>query len=203
MTGRADFRVHDTERLHLVAVDRSRLEAVYAIQSDPHSWDHDPAARHRDLAQTGAWVDRAALRWLQDGLSYWVIQARPLPTTQAATTDPLRPDQGALLGLGGCQRQVTGAWNVFYRLAPHARGQGFAVEMARAAIEAARTLDDDAPVVAWVHQHNAASRRAATRLGLVDRGLHVDPSDGQEKIVFSDHPWPFGRAARDPDVARM
>jgi hypothetical protein len=43
-------------------------------------------------------------------------------------------------------------------------------------------------VIAWVAQHNIPSRRVAERLGLVDRGSHVDGSDGRVRIAYADRP---------------
>ena len=48
-------------------------------------------------------------------------------------------------------------------------------ELRWAAIAAATSVDPDAPVIAWVAEHNLPSRRVAERLGLRDRGLPAGP----------------------------
>lgn len=45
-----------------------------------------------------------------------------------------------------------------------------------------------------------ASRRVAERLGLVDRSLRVDPSDGEARLAYADRPLDaaYGAPAGDP-----
>ena len=62
-----------------------------------------PPSRHASEAVTRSWIERAAVRWQTDGLSYW--------TARLGAT-------GEVVGVGGAQRHVTGSWNVYYRLAP-------------------------------------------------------------------------------------
>jgi RimJ/RimL family protein N-acetyltransferase len=99
-----------------------------------------------------------------------------------------RRDDGRIVGVGGAQRQRTRAWNLNYRIATAEQRQGFAIELARAAYAAAASLDPDVPFVAWVAEHNTPSRRVAERLGLINYGLAVDPSDGQGRLAYADRP---------------
>ena len=48
---------------------------------------------------------------------------------------------------------------------------GYATELARAAQRAAESVDPALPLVAWIHEDNAASQGVARRLGLKDHGL--------------------------------
>jgi RimJ/RimL family protein N-acetyltransferase len=164
LTGRLELRETDPD---------GDLDALFAIFSDPSGWWYDPAGRHTDRGQTRAWLARAAARFESDGLSYWTVRRR---------------DDGAVIGVGGAQRQRTRAWNLNYRIAASQQGQGFATELARAAYAAASAVDPDVPFIAWVAPENAPSRRVAERLGLTSYGLRADPSDGRERLAFADRP---------------
>jgi RimJ/RimL family protein N-acetyltransferase len=169
-----DHRVVFTDRLELRRTDSATdLDDLFAIFSDPAGWWYDPAGRHLDPGRTRRWLDLAAERFDADGLSYWTLRRR---------------DDGTIIGVGGAQRQRTGAWNLNYRLATAQQGQGFATELGRAAHQAASEVDAGVPFIAWVAPHNAPSRRVAERLGLIDRGLRVDPSDGCRRLAYSDRP---------------
>jgi len=160
-------------RLDLRPVVAEDAEALFPIFSDPAGWWYDPESRHTELATTARWCERAAAPWDRDGLSYWTV--RDLRT-------------GDVIGVGGAQRQRTGNWNLNYRIASDRQRQGLATELANAAKEAALRHDPAVPVLAWVVQHNVPSRRVAERVGLVDRGPGVDPSDGQTRVAYSDRP---------------
>lgn len=163
-----------TERLDLRRPDPSGdLEALFAIFSDPCGWWYDPAGRHTDPETTRSWLTRAAARFDADGLSYWTVRRR---------------DNAAIVGVGGAQRQSTGAWNLNYRVARSEQGQGFATEVARAAYAAASGLDATVPVIAWIAEHNEPSQRVAEHLGLTNYGRGVDPSDGRPRFAYADRP---------------
>jgi RimJ/RimL family protein N-acetyltransferase len=156
------------------------LDELFPIFSDPAGWWYDPTGRHIDPEQTREWLRRAAARFETDGLSYWTVRGR---------------DTGEIIGVGGAQRQRTGAWNLNYRIASAEQGKGYATELARAAYAAACSLDANVPFIAWVAPHNAPSRKVAERLGLANRGIGVDPSDGQRRLAYAD------RAVREVGVA--
>jgi RimJ/RimL family protein N-acetyltransferase len=162
-----------TPRLDLRPVVPGDAAALFPILSDPAGWWYDEAGRHRSPATTARWCERAAERWASDGLSYWTVRDI---------------DTGEVIGVGGAQRQRTGNWNLNYRIAGHRQRQGLAVELAQAAKDAALSHDPSVAVVAWVAEHNVPSRRVAERVGLIDRGPKVDPSDGQTRHAYSDRP---------------
>lgn len=163
-----------TDRLDLRRPDPSGdLDDLFAIFNDPTGWWYQPAGRHTDPDQTREWLTRAAARFETDGLSYWTVRRR---------------DSEAIIGVGGAQRQRTRAWNLSYRIAAAAQGMGFAAEFGRAACAAASSVDDSVPLIAWIAPHNEPSRKVAERLGLNDRGLGVDPSDGQRRLAYADRP---------------
>ncbi len=163
-----------TDRLDLQVTDpEADLEELFAIFSDPSGWWYDPAGRHTSPGRTRDWLTRAAARFEADGLSYWTVRRREVT---------------AIIGVGGAQRQRTGAWNLNYRLAAEAQGQGFAIELGRAAYAAASALDPEVPFIAWVAPDNTPSLKVAERLGLTNYGLRADPSDGQQRLAYADRP---------------
>src|SRR5262249_6069382 len=118
-----------------------------------------------------------------DGLSYWTVRRR---------------DIARIIGIGGAQRQRTGAWNVTYRIATAEQGQGFATELARAACAAASALDPGVPIIAWIAEGNVPSRRVAERLGLTNYGLAIDPSDERPRLAYADRAIDGFSAHTDP-----
>jgi RimJ/RimL family protein N-acetyltransferase len=163
-----------TDRLELRCPDPDGdLDDLFAIFSDPDGWWYNPGGRHLDLGRTRDWLTRAAARFETDGLSYWTVRRR---------------DDGAIIGVGGAQRQRTRAWNLNYRIATAHQGHGFATELGRAAQTAASALDDGVPFIAWIAEHNLPSRRVAERLGLTTYGLAVDSSDNQLRLAYADRP---------------
>jgi RimJ/RimL family protein N-acetyltransferase len=165
-----------TERLDLRRTDPATdLDDLFPIFSDPDGWWYDPDSRHTTRARTETWLTRAAERFDEDGLSYWTVRRR---------------DTGAIIGVGGAQRQSTRAWNLNYRLGADHQGQGFATELGRAAQAAAGEIDDSVPFIAWIAPHNAPSIKVAERLGLTNYGLRADPSDGQMRLAWADRRLP-------------
>lgn len=171
-----------TDRLDLRCPDPSEdLNELFSIFSDPAGWWYEPAGRHGDPEQTRQWLTRAAVRFESDGLSYWTVRLR---------------DTAAVIGVGGAQRQRTGAWNLTYRIASAQQGHGYATDLARAAYAAASALDPSVPFIAWIAPHNLPSQKVAERLGLTNRGLGIDPSDGQRRLAYADRPVPGVETAR-------
>jgi RimJ/RimL family protein N-acetyltransferase len=161
-----------TDRLDLRRPDPSDdLTELFAIFSDPSGWWYDPAGRHASPDTTRRWLARAAARFQTDGLSYWTVRRR---------------DNAMIIGVGGAQRQRTRAWNLNYRISAAEQGQGFATELGRGAYSVASSLDPTVPFIAWIAPDNAPSRKVADRLGLVNYGLGLDPSDLQHRLAYCD-----------------
>jgi RimJ/RimL family protein N-acetyltransferase len=165
-----DSRAVDTGRLKLRSISLKDVGALFTILSDPAGWWYDPTSRHADLETTRDFVGRAAARWERDGLSYWTVRGL----------------EGNVIGLGGAQRHRTGCWNLFYRLDVGAWSRGYATELGRATLAAANEHDASVPCVAFIAEHNAPSRRVASRLGLTDFGLRVDGNDGELRLAYAD-----------------
>jgi RimJ/RimL family protein N-acetyltransferase len=161
-----------TERLELRATVAEDADELFPIMSDPEGWWFDPDARHEDVAQTRAFVARAASRW-SEGMSYWTVRGLT---------------SGRVIGIGGAQRHASGCWNLSYRIATDAWGRGYATELATAAADTAVAIDPGVPVVAWVAEHNQPSRRVAERLGFTNYGPYVDANDGEMRLAYADRP---------------
>ena len=130
-----------TERLDLRPVDPvADLESLGRLFADPDGWWYEPGGRHPNLGTSRRWLERAADRWISDGLSYWTVRLR---------TD------GTVLGTGGVQRHASGTWNLFYRLDTAHQGHGYATELGQEALRAAAAVDPSVAVIAWVLEHNS------------------------------------------------
>ena len=172
-----------TARLRLDAVVPADLDEHAALLSDPGTWEHLPSGRHTSREQTAAGIEGAVRQWAADGLGYWSARLRE---------DVGDLPAGRFVGTGGCaRRQGTAWWNLYYRLTPAAWGHGLAGELVTAALDAARTVAPDRPVVAYLLEHNTASRRRAERAGLtlVWRGPDAgNPDPDAVRLVLADRP---------------
>jgi RimJ/RimL family protein N-acetyltransferase len=180
-----DLRSLTTARLRLDAVVAADLEEHAALLADPGTWAHLPSGRHTSREQTAAGIAAAERQWADDGLGYWTARLRP-----DADAPGLRP--GQVVGTGGCARRAgTDWWNLYYRLTPPAWGRGLARELVDAALAAARAVDPDRPVVAYLLEHNDRSRGRAERAGLslVWRGPDAgNPDPDAVRLVYADRP---------------
>ena len=165
-----------TDRLDLRPVSLDDLPDLFALNNDERTWTYDPAGRHLTEDRTRAWITRCIEKWSQHGLSYWTVRLL---------------SSGSVIGVGGVQRQPFG-WNLYYRFTPPAWGNGYATELAQAALTAASSHDPGARVMAWISPSNPASAAVATRLGLTNQGLHPDPTQPGPVLshAYSTHPYP-------------
>jgi RimJ/RimL family protein N-acetyltransferase len=141
-----------TARLWLDLPTEADVDDLHAIHADPESWRHFPVGRHTSRAQSAEMVTQSERQFARQGLGYWSVRDRP---------------DGPVIGRGGCTIP-TGRpwWNLYYRFATSVHGRGYASEMGERALEAARDVEPDRPVVAYLLEHNLASRRTAERLGM-------------------------------------
>lgn len=163
-----------TPRLRLSRPSPADLDAVHTINADPRVWTHFPSLRHRELATTVAMMERWERSWNEAGLGSSVVRLR---------------STGDVIGNGGCTLLGGEVWNVGYRIAADHHGQGYATEIAGAAIERARAIDPDRPVIAFLVEHNHASARVAEKLGLhlVHRGPDAgNPDPSVMRLVYAD-----------------
>jgi RimJ/RimL family protein N-acetyltransferase len=180
-----ELRHLTTARLRLDAVVPDDLDDHYALMSDPAVWTHLPTGRHTSRDRTAEAIAHSVGHWERDGLGYWT--ARLLVDL---TGTPLRA--GDVVGTGGCAlRTGTSWWNLYYRLTPPAWGHGLAAELVDAALDAARTVAPDRPVVAYLLEHNIESQVRAERAGLslVWRGPDAgNPDPAAVRLVYADRP---------------
>ena len=176
-----DWRSTRTERLHLDVPVAADVDDLHVIHGDPESWRHFPGGRHADRLTSEKMVADGMRQWDERGLGYWSVRE---------TLD------GPVVGRAGCAvPDALPWWNLYYRFAHGVRRRGYATEVGRAAIAAARDVNPARPVLAYLLEHNEASRRTAERLGLrlvwrgPDRG---NPEPDAVRLVYLD---------REPDEA--
>jgi RimJ/RimL family protein N-acetyltransferase len=145
-----------SDRLDLRALTPDDLSALHLIMSDPGNCEYLPEGPQESLEASGAWIERFSARWAANGLGYWTVRLR-------ATGD--------VIGVGGAECRRPRFWNLYYLLDRSYWGHGYGTELALAAQRAATAVDPDLPVVAWIHELNAASQAVARHLGLQDLGL--------------------------------
>ncbi|MBM7804603.1 RimJ/RimL family protein N-acetyltransferase [Geodermatophilus bullaregiensis] len=95
-----------------------------------------------------------------------------------------------MVGTGGCACPPgTSWWNLYHRSTPPAWGRGLAAELVAAALDAARAVAPDRPVVAYLLEHDVDSRGRAERAGLrlVWRGPDAgNPDPAAVRLVHAD-----------------
>ena len=148
----AEAPVLQTERLVLRGWRAEDFEPYARLLADPETARFITRAG-RPAIRAQAWAEMAffAGHWQLRGFGMFVVEAR-------AT--------GAFLGRAGPIRPE--GWpgvEIAWALAPHARGQGYAIEAAAAATAWTFERLDVARIVSVIHPDNAASRRVAERLG--------------------------------------
>jgi RimJ/RimL family protein N-acetyltransferase len=152
------------------------LDDFYTLHADAKSWLHLPSGRHTDKQKTKEGLAGPIDDW-KHGLSYWSV----------------RSQEGELAGVGGARLIGDGSiWNLYYRVSPAWWGCGIAGKVAAKAVQLAHEVQPDVPVVAYLLEHNEASKRIAEKvlkLQLRWRG----PDKGNEdpnatRLVYSDQP---------------
>ncbi len=178
-----DWRQARTARLWLDEPVEGDADALFAIHSDPASWRHFPSGLVTDPAAGATMVGASRRRFVRDGLAYWSVRDA---------------DGGPVVGRGGCMVPDEalgvdggnrGWWNLYYRFDQGVHGRGYAAEMGRAALDAAHDVAPERPVLAFLLEHNVASRRTAEKVGL--RLVWRGPDDGNPdpdavRLVFLD-----------------
>jgi RimJ/RimL family protein N-acetyltransferase len=162
-----------TDRLDLYRPTLDDVDELHAILSDPRVWQHFPSLRPTERTQTVARVQRWLAGWRAVGLDTWVARER---------------ETGTVVGYGGCSVLPGKVWNLGYRFAVEAQGRGYATELSRRAIERAQAARPDMPVIAYLLEHNLASKAVAEKLGMtvVHRGPDAgNPDPSAIRLVYS------------------
>ncbi|MGN8048368.1 GNAT family N-acetyltransferase [Curtobacterium sp. 22159] len=163
-----------TAHLLLTPLTPADIDDVYAVFSDERTWTHLPTGRHTTRASSVELVQRTIGGRVRHGLGSWVVRAAA---------------DHAFLGVGGVDMTAAGVWNLGYRLTPSAWGNGYATEIARAAVTAAHDTAADAPITGRVLTNNPASAAVLRRSGLslVWQGESGSAlPDGVERQVWAD-----------------
>lgn len=159
-------------------VRSARLEGRPLVAEDDvllHAWDADPRvsatmAGVRTPEETAATTARLAADWEAEGLGLhlWRERASGAPVARG----------GLRVGELEGERVVEAAWLVN----PDRWGEGFATELASAAIVAAREVRDLPVILAWTLPQNTASRRVMEKLGM--RYTRDATHAGLEHVVY-------------------
>jgi RimJ/RimL family protein N-acetyltransferase len=178
MSGSPETRQVLTDRLDLRPLTPDDLSPLHLIMSDPGNCEYLPEGPRESLAASRAWIDRFSARWVANGLGYWTVRLR-------AT--------GGVIGIGGAECRRPRFWNLYYLLDRGHWGRGYGTELALAAQREAAAVDPDLPLVAWIHEQNAASQAVARHLGLKDLGL-IEPQhwNGEPMHCWADRQLPAG-----------
>ncbi|WP_030013641.1 GNAT family N-acetyltransferase [Curtobacterium sp. S6] len=160
-----------TERLELYKPTGLDTEDLHRLYSDERTWRHLPSGRFETFEQTLEQLSIWESSWAS-GLGAWVAH-----------------HAGRMVGHGGCALRDGGFWNLGYRFAPEAQGHGFASELSARAVQRARQLRPEVPVVAYLLEHNAASAAVARKTGLTQRFRGPDagnPDPEAVRVVYAD-----------------
>ena len=166
-----------TGRLVLRRPNLDDFAAFAAIHADPATNVFNPAGPTTDR-RAAQGVFAAWLRhWDSHGFGVWAasLAARP----------------GEPIGFGGvAMREYAGVprWNLGYRLAAGAWGNGYATELARAALEMALYTIRLGQVHALVRPRHAASIRVLEKAGMERDGVLDDVPGQAPSLVFSARP---------------
>lgn len=168
--------IAQTERLTLHRPTEADAAGLHKICSDPRVWTHFPSLCFTNIQQTETMLARWIEGWERDGLGTWIVRGA---------------DSEEILGYGGCSVRQGAFWNLGYRFAFEAQGNGLATEISLEALEHARLIQPELPVVAYLLEHNGASARVAEKVGLslVYRGADAgNPDPDAVRLVYADRP---------------
>lgn len=162
------FNEVQTERLVLRRLQTEDGPAIFRVHGDPATNLYNPYGPHADLATSEVMLQECLDHWNTYGFGIWAVT---------------RAHEEEVIGFGGVEHQLR--WtrdvlNLYYRFIPSAWGKGYASELARTAVDLARTYLPVWPVVARIRAKNIPSIRTAERAGLVRR-----PDLDAEHIVFA------------------
>lgn len=163
-----------TERLHLRPPTEADLEAIFELHSDPRTNLHNPAGPMRRREEAAQLLTTWRQAWQKQGYGYWTVARLDDPHT--------------IIGFGGVMRKQIGPElqdsNLYFRFRPEVWGQGYAGEMAGAALETAFTVWSLARVFGVARETNMASRRALEHAGLELVGTINDVPGAAPSVLY-------------------
>jgi RimJ/RimL family protein N-acetyltransferase len=179
ITVRSPTKPEDSVTLYLQPLSIDDLEDFYTLHSDARVWEHLPSGRHTDIEKTKKWLETCIDDWKTSGLGYWSVKS----------------SDGQFAGVGGARlmsKDESKVWNLYYRVSYAWWGCGIAAKLASKAMEAAHIVQPDIPIVAFLLEHNAASRHIAEKalkMQLRWRGPDAGNEDPAAiRLVYSDRP---------------
>lgn len=136
------------------------LDSIHEIYSDPVTWLHLPSGRFEDRTKTEQMFEGSDRSWRLAGLGQWSVRLRlGIQESSCAAR--------GVVGTGGVTVSTgIDVWNLGYRLRPSSWGRGYATELARTSIRAARTIQPLRVVTARVLTSNPASQKLLTQIGM-------------------------------------
>lgn len=148
----------ETERLILRAFREADREPWAAMNADPEVMRHFPATLSREEAD--GVMDRVNGKIADTGVGFWALE---------------RKSDGVFLGFAGLNRighenlPIYGEWEVGWRLARHAWGQGYASEAGAFALDLGFRVMGLPRLLAYTARTNIPSEKVMQRLGMVRR----------------------------------
>jgi len=167
------FALLSTDRLLLRRPAEADLDALFAVHADPVSNRFHPSGAMRSREQAQALLQTWIAHWRSAGFGYWAIALRE------------QPEQ--LLGFGGLMNQAIDerqSLSLYFRFHPQAWGQGYASEMALAALERAFTRLRAGAVLAVVQPANVPSRKTLERIGMRLKGAWADEPAQAPSLIY-------------------
>lgn len=156
-----------TDRLILRRPTAADAQRMFAIYGDPATNVFNPFGPHASLDKSIEVLDGWIAHWAARGFGQWAISTRQAPDT--------------VIGFGGIAYRKyldANALNLGYRLATTAWGQGYATEVAQAALRYALDERREPEVFAIVRPGNAPSIRVLEKIGMLRIGT-LDDVPGQ------------------------
>lgn len=163
-----------TDRLILRRPTAADADSVFAIYGDPATNVFNPFGPHANLEKSREVLDGWIAHWAARGFGQWAITTRQAPDT--------------VIGFGGVAYRKyleANALNLGYRLAVTAWGQGYATEVAQAALSYALDELREPEVFAIVRPSNAPSIRVLEKIGMQRIGTLDDVPGQAASYLFS------------------
>ncbi len=148
----------ETDRLLLRGFRKRDRAPWAAMNADPDVMRHFPALLSR--AEADGVMDRVNAKIAERGIGFWALE---------------RKADGCFLGFAGLNQvahenlSICGEWEVGWRLARHAWGQGYASEAGGFALDHGLRVLGLGRILAYTACTNTLSERVMQRLGMVRR----------------------------------
>lgn len=183
--------MRSTARLLLRPPVAGDLDSLFAIYGDPATNTFNPFGPHADIEKSRSVLDTWLGHWSARGFGQWALATKQEP--------------GRVIGFGGVAWRKyldDDALNLGYRLAASAWGQGYATEVAQAALSFA--LDELAApeVLAIVRPLNTPSIRVLEKIGMRRVGTLDDVPGQEESLLFCANPSSQARPGQPSAMAR-